>query len=66
MPKNRNLFQGWSSLELGLLGVVVILCVGAGALALFLGGAFFFEAEKEEANVMSRPPAKIYPIQIRP
>ena len=46
MPEKKGFFGGWSGLELGLLGIVVILCVGAGALALFLGGAFIFEADE--------------------
>ncbi len=50
MQQKKGLFGGWSNLELALLGVVVLLCVGAGALALFLGGVFFFEAERGQAT----------------
>jgi PKD repeat protein len=57
MAEKKGLFGGWSGLELGLLGIVVILCVGAGALALFLGGAFFFEEEQQAGQPAGQTPA---------
>ncbi len=56
MQQKKGLFGGWSNLELTLLGVVVMLCVGAGALALFLGGAFFFKFEQAQTPVQTSVP----------
>ena len=43
MQKRRKLLQGWSNLEIALLGVIVILCVCIGAVLLFAVGASVVE-----------------------
>ncbi|MCB0177045.1 MAG: PKD domain-containing protein [Anaerolineae bacterium] len=50
MSNNKGFLSSWSTIEKLLLGAVLLLCVLAGLVAVFLGGEFFVREERAQSD----------------